>query len=339
MNPIRQKDIAKLLGISKSTVSRALKNHPDISKSTKEAVIELAKSFHYRPNAVAASFRNKKSKIIGLIVPQISYFFFPSVIEGIEHELYKHHYNLMILQSNESYEREAEACNILLSNNVEGILVSISRKTQDLKHFEDLISLNLPVVFFDRVPNKMKADMVLLDDIDGAYKATNHLINIGKKRIAICVGNPNLLISKNRLKGYERAFEKNNMKINHNYIISGETPQQSEEETYKLLNMTNPPDSIFAISDLTMSGIMKAIYKKKLKIPEDIAVIGFCEEPFSSMFNPPLSTIKPMGFEIGKTATQLLFSRINKGIEKSKTNCIYLQSEMILNESTVKQEK
>lgn len=337
IHPITIKDIAKLLGISKSTVSRALKDHPDISQSTKDAVLQLAGALRYRPNAVALSLRHKKSKVIGLIVPQISYFFFPSVVEGVEDEVHKHGYKLMILTSNEQYEREVEACNILLSNNVEGILASVSRKTKDFKHFNDIIDSDIPMVFFDRVPDSVQADMVLVDDIEGAYNATKHLINIGRKKIAICIGNPNLLISKNRLKGYRMAFEESKLTVNENYIISCETPEEAENETTRLLNMPDSPDSILAISDLTMSGIMKAVYRKNLKIPDEFAVIGFCEEPFSSMYNPPLSTIKPMGFEIGKTAAEMLFKRITTADNKQpEPKRIDLKSEMIIRESTVK---
>ncbi|NJO90667.1 MAG: LacI family transcriptional regulator [Chloroflexia bacterium] len=337
MYPITIKDIAKLLGISKSTVSRALKDHPDISQKTKDAVLQLAESLHYRPNAIAMSLRHKKSKVIGLIIPQISYFFFPSVAEGIETEVYKHGYKLMILSSNEKYEREVEACNILLSNNVEGVLASVSRKTNDFNHFQDIIDSEIPIVFFDRVPDNIEADMVLVDDIDGAYKATKHLIEIGKKRIAICIGNPNLLISKNRLQGYQKACKEFKPSVEEQFIISCETPEEAERETNRLINGKNPPDGILAISDLTMSGIMKAIYKNDLKIPEEIAVIGFCEEPFCTMYKPPVSTIKPMGFEIGNTAAKMLFKRISEeGQEKSQAQRIDLISEMIIRASTIK---
>jgi DNA-binding LacI/PurR family transcriptional regulator len=337
MHPITINDIAKLLGVSKSTVSRALKDHPDISQTTKDAVLQLAESLHYRPNAVALSLRHKKSKVIGLIIPQISYFFFPSVVEGIEKEVHKHGYKLMILTSNEKYEREVEACNILLSNNVEGILASVSRKTRDFTHFHNIIDSEIPMVFFDRVPDNIRADMVLVDDIEGAYKATRHLLETGKKKIAICIGNPNLLISKNRLLGYQKACEEFKSSIEEQFIISCETPEEAENETNRLINSKNSPDSILAISDLTMSGIMKAVYKNCLKIPEDIAVIGFCEEPFSTMYNPPLSTIKPMGLEIGNTAAQMLFKRINEEAkEKSSPKRINLKSEMIIRASTVK---
>lgn len=335
INSITLKDIAKLLGVSKSTVSRALKDHPDISQATKEAVLKLAEELHYRPNAVAISLRQKKSKVIGLIVPQISYFFFPSIIEGVESEVYKNGYKLMIFQSNELYEREIEACNILLSNNVEGILASVSRETENFKHFENIIESNIPIVFFDRVPDSVEADKVLVDDVEGAYKATKHLIETGRKKTAICIGNSNLLISKNRLKGYKMAFEECNLPINEEFIISCETPEEAEYETNILLNLQDAPDGIFAISDLTMAGIMRAIYKNNLKVPDDISVIGFCEEPFSLMYNPPLSTIKPMGFDIGKTASQMLFNRINSELaENPKPKRIFLKSEMIIRSST-----
>ncbi|MHC1778360.1 MAG: LacI family DNA-binding transcriptional regulator [Lentimicrobium sp.] len=327
--------MAKLLGLSKSTVSRALKNHPDISRETRESVVQLAESLHYRPNSVAVTLRHKKSRVIGLIVPEISYFFFPSIVKGIEDEVNRHGYKLMILQSNEEYEREVEACEILLSGNVEGILVSVSRKTLDFRHFEDIICDGFPIVFFDRVPENLSADMVLVDDVDGAYRATAHLIETGKKRISICFGDPNLLISRNRLKGYRAAFADAGMTVDERYIITGETPDEVENETNRLLSMAEPPDAFFAISDLTMSGIMKAIYSHKLKIPDEVAVIGFCEEPFSLMYYPQLSTIKPMGFEIGKTAAEMLFSKILRNEPEEPPKRIEITGDLIIRASTV----
>jgi len=328
-------DIAKLLGVSKSTVSRALKDHPDISKATKEAVHMIAKQLKYKPNAVAMSFRHKKSKVIGLIVPTLSPFFFPSVIHGIENEVNKRGYNLMILQSNESYEREVRNVDILQCNNVEGILVSVSRKTEDLNHFTTLIEENTPIVFFDRIPKSIDADMVLVDDISGAFNAVEHLISVGKRKIAICLGNPNLLISSNRLEGYEKALKKYNIELKEEFIITGQSAKEAEKETIKLLDLKNPPDAILAISDLTMSGIMKGLYTRKIKIPEEVAVIGFCEDTFSQMYNPPISTIDPMGLEIGKIATERLFQRIHENnILEPKT--INLSSRLIVRDSTEK---
>ncbi len=333
--PITIIDIAKLLGVSKSTVSRALKDHPDIGKSTKEAVNLLAQQLNYKPNAVAMSFRNKKSNVIGLIVPHISPFFFPSIIEGIEHEVNKRGYNLMILQSNESYEREKNNLDILMSNNVEGILASVSKNTTDLSHFTNLLEANTPIVFFDRIPKNIPADMVLVDDVSGAFKAVEHLIQIGRKKIAICLGNPNLLISSNRLEGYKKALEKYNIPFKEQYIISGQSTNETERETHKLFELKEKPDAILAISDLTMSGIMKVVYSKKINVPADLAVIGFCENTFSQMYNPPLTTIDPMGLEIGKIATERLFQRIlENNLLDPKT--INLSSRLIIRDSTQK---
>jgi len=329
-NPITINDIAKVLGISKSTVSRALKNHPDISQTTKDAVNGVSKSLKYIPNTVAASFRNKKTKTIGLIVPQISYFFFPSVVRGIEEIVHNRGYNLLILQSNESYEREIENLNILIANNVEGVLASVSLETKNFDHFQHIVDIELPIVFFDRVVNDMNVDTVLVDDVTGSFKAVNHLLDAGRKRVAICVGNLNLLISRNRLQGYKTALIQDGIPIDEELIISCETPEETELEVLRLLSEKNAPDSIFAISDLTMTGVMKAIFRRNLKVPEDISVIGFCEEPFRSMYNPPLSAIEPMGFEIGKKATELLFERLDGFVTlNSEPRVIYLESSFI----------
>jgi len=332
--PITIIDIAKLLGVSKSTVSRALKDHPDISTATKEAVHMLAEELNYKPNNIAMSFRNNKSKVIGLIVPHFSPFFFPSVIEAIEKEINKRGYNLMIMQSNESYENEKHNLDILLSNNAEGFLISVSRKTIDYSHFQTIINNQIPIVFFDRVPNHLKADMVLIDDISGAYKAVEYLFQRGNKKIAICLGDPNLLITRNRLKGYKKALEHHNIEVQPHFIISGESTEEAEQKALELLSSQDNPDAILAISDLTMSGIMRAVYKLQLRIPEDLSIIGFCEEPFSLMYNPQLSVVDPMASEIGKVATERLFQRIHEG-NLLETTTINLPSRLIIRKSTL----
>ncbi len=327
------KDIAQILGLNKSTVSRALRDHPDVSQETKHAVKELAQKLRYKPNLVASSLRHKKSKVIGLLVPQMSYFFWPSVIQGIEDVVHKNGYNLLMLQSNESYEREVENLDILVANNVEGILASISRETKDFSHFRDVINLGLPIVFYDRVMKDLNADLVLLDDTSAAYNAVLHLIDKGKKRIAICTGNSNLLISRNRLEGYKMAHENRNIPIHEEYIISSEWPEEAKVKTISLLELPEPPDAIFAISDLTLSGIMKGIYNKGLSIPDDISVVAFCEEPFRSMYNPTITSIHPQGIEIGRTSAELLFQKINSE-EEIEPRVIYLDGQLIIGGST-----
>lgn len=330
-------DIAKLLGVSKSTVSRALKNHPDISAETIKSVKEVAKELKYIPNLMASSLRSGKSNLIGLVIPQISYFFFPSVIHAIEKVVKAKGYNLLIMNSEESYEREVENLEILKSNSVEGILVSVTRKTESFKHFENMINDKVPIVFFDRVVDELKVDKVLLDDFEGAYKAVNHLIEIGRKRLAVFIGSPKLLISRNRLLGYKKALFEHRIPFDEDLVYSCESPEEAELAMNDLLKSQQVPDGIFSISDLTLSGIMKSAFKNKIKIPEQIAIIGFSEEPLSSMYSPTISRVKPMGYEMGECATELLFKNIAhvKLKQEREAQTIYLDAELILGASTM----
>jgi DNA-binding LacI/PurR family transcriptional regulator len=330
-------DIARFLGISKSTVSRALQDHPDISGETKAAVRKVARELNYVKNVTASSLRYKKSNLIGLVVPEISYFFFPSVINGIEDVVHRQGYNLLILQSNEDYRREAENIDILISNNVEGILASVSRTTKSIGHFTHLTEINLPLVMFDRIVKEINADIILVDDIDGSYKAVSHLIETGRKRIAICTGDLNLLISQNRVEGYSKALAKSGISIEPGLIFVAESSEEAEQKTLGLLKSETPPDGIFAISDLTMAGVMKAIYKSGKRIPEDVAVIGFCEEQYRSMYHPDLTAIDPMGFEIGKKAAEMLFEQIRQksgNLPALEPRTVYLKSKLIRGGST-----
>jgi LacI family transcriptional regulator len=334
-NPITIKDIAKLVGVSTSTVSRALKDHPDISAETRESIKAVAASMNYRPSQVAVSLRLKKSKVIGVILPRIYNFFFPSVVNGIEQVANEHGYHIMILQSNELYTKEKENTDILLANNVEGVLGTVSRQTRDFSHYQNILDSRIPIVFFDRVPENVLADMVLIDDTEGAYKATKHLIERGRKKIAICIGNPKLLISSNRLAGFTKALAEFNVPFRDEYLVSAETPSQAAHKAGMLMEMKNPPDAIFAISDLTMSGIVQELYKRKTKIPDEVALIGFCEDIFCKMYNPQLSSITPMGFEIGKQAAERLFLRIySENSQNIKPQTIFLNSRLEVRDST-----
>jgi LacI family transcriptional regulator len=335
--PVTIIDIAKFLGISKSTVSRALKNHSDISEETKAAVRKIAKELNYIKNVTASSLRYKKSNLIGLVVPEISYFFFPSVICGIEDVVHSRGYNLLILQSKELYAREVENIDILISNNVEGILASVSRTTKNIDHFIHLMDINLPLVLFDRIVKEINTDIILVDDMDGSYKAVKHLLESGKRNIAICTGDLNLLISRNRLEGYKKALKKFEIPVQDEFIVTAKTSKEAELKILALLKLNSPPDGIFAISDLTMSGVMKAIYQLEKRIPEDIGVIGFCEEQYRSMYHPTLTAIDPMGFEIGQKAAEMLFEQIQQkaaNLPSLEPRTVYLKSKLIKGGST-----
>ena len=304
------KDIAKELGISPSTVSRALKDHPDISPKTRKAVKELAEKLHYEPNAIALSLRSKSSKTIGVIIPQIVHFFFSSVISGIEEISYESGYNVIMCQSNEDFEKEKSLVHTLMSKRVDGVLASVSKTTTNFDHFLELIDSNIPIVFYDRVLNIPYTDRVIVDDYAGAYKATEHLIKRGCKRIAHLATSQDLLIGKNRKAGYIQALKDNNIEVNEEIILRCDTDKHAQKCIPYLLTLQNQIDGIFAVNDLTAISAMSIIKRSGYKIPQDIAVVGFSNSVYSSMTDPPLTTVEQQGFEMGKRASKLLFDRI-----------------------------
>jgi len=307
------KDIAKELGISASTVSRALKDHPDISSKTKEAVNKLAKEWHYKPNAVALSLRHSKTNIIGVIIPEIVHHFFSSVISGIEEIANKAGYNVMMFQSNESFEREIANVQALLSSRVDGVLVSMSKETKDFSHFKELRDNGIPIVFFDRVCNELSSDNVIVDDFAGAFAAVEHLINIGCKRIAHLSAPQHMLLGQNRLKGYRQALLKHKMPIDEDLIIKCDSYEESIELTPELLKLSTPPDAIFAVNELTAAGALTAVKKVGFRVPEDISIVGFTDGLVSRTTDPNLTTLEQHGYEVGLRASELLVGRIKEG--------------------------
>lgn len=306
------KDIARELGISPSTVSRALKDHPDISPATKKAVNALAEKLNYQPNIVALNLRQSKTNTIGVIIPEIVHFFFSTVISGIEDVAYSAGYNVILAQSNESLQREKTDIKALFNSRVDGMLMSISRETTDFDHIESILAKGMPIIFFDRVYDNPQLSKVLVDDFEGAREATLHLIEQGYKRIAHLEGPPNLAISTQRLEGYVAALKQHKIPVNKELIVA--CPKGSIEEgkstTEKLLRLKTPPDAIFASNDPAAMGSMQAIKEKGLKIPKDVAVVGFSNWLFSSMMEPPLSTVDQPGFEMGQEAARLLIRHI-----------------------------
>lgn len=313
-NQVTIKDIARELGISPSTVSRALKDHPDISPDTKKAVNELAEKLNYQPNIVALSLRQSKTNTIGVIIPEIVHFFFSTVISGIEDVAYSAGYNVILAQSNESQTREISDIKALFNSRVDGMLMSVSRETTNFDHIESMLAKGVPIVFFDRVYDTGQASKIIVDDFTGAKEATLHLIDQGCKRIAHIEGPPNLEISKQRLEGYKEALKEHNMPFNKELVAicpSG-TIEEGKKATEKLLSLKNPPDAIFATNDPAAMGAMQAIKAKGLKMPNDVALVGFSNWFFSSLMDPPLSSVDQPGFEMGQEAAKLLIRQIEK---------------------------
>jgi len=309
-NLISINDIARALGISPSTVSRALKDHPDISTETKRVVKEYAEKVNYRPNALALSLKRQRSNTLGLVIPEIIHHFFSSIISGIEELAYAKGYRLIICQSNEEYHREVINTQVLLDNRVDGILISMSKTTHDHGHFKDLIDSGIPLVFFDRVCEEVETDRVVTADFEGALLATSHLINRGCRKILHLASPQHLLIGRLRLEGYLRALENFGIEKDAKYILQCDTRQEVMDYREQILKLAPEIDGIFAVNDFTAIAAMQLLQENGFKIPENIAVTGFGNDPIASIAYPPLTTVEQRGFEMGREAVEILLRRI-----------------------------
>lgn len=330
-HPITIKDLARILGISVSTVSRALKDHPDISLKTKKAVQDLAGEMQYRPNEIALSLKNRKTKIIGIIVPKLVHHFFSSVIEGVENIAYDKGYQVMIYHSDEKFIREIELTKSILSFRLDGLIISMSKETADYSHFEKLEQYGIPVVFFDRVPN-MDVNKVIFDDFQGAYDAVNHLISQGCKKIAHLSASENLDIGRKRIDGYKTALRNNGIPFQSDLIVKCDTYEDAIPLTEKLIADHPELDGIFAVNDLTGIGATKAVISSGKNVPKEIKVIGFTNEISSAVCAPSLSTVNQRGVEMGEVACSLLIDNINKE-QPPQTKVV--KADLILRNSTL----
>lgn len=308
------KDIAKALGLSTSTVSRALRGSYEISPETKKLVLEYAEKINYRPNPIALSLKERKSRSIGVVVSEIANNFFSQAINGIESIAYNRGYHVIISQTHESYEREMVTVQHLASRSVDGLLVSLSNETTDLSHLKQLHDKGLPLVFFDRITDEINTHKVTANNIKGAFEATEHLIQKGFKHIAHVTNSPNLSITRDRLKGYKEALEKNNIpyddKLVHYCYHGGMIFSEVEEAISKLLKGKQRPDAILAASDRITTSCMSALQDLGERVPEDIAIIGFTNTNMAKLFSPSLSAVRQPAFDMGQTATELLIQII-----------------------------
>lgn len=334
-SPTTIKDIARSLGISASIVSRALKNHPDISLKTKTAVNELAQQLHYEPNAIALSLRSKSTHTIGVLIPQIVHYFFSSVISGIEDTAYKAGYTVIFCQSNEDYEKEKSVVHTLLSKRVDGVLASVSKTTNRFEHFYDIKNSNIPLVFYDRVCNIPNTDRVIVDDYTGAYKTVAHLIEMGCRRIAHLATSQELLIGRNRRNGYVQALKDNNIEVDEEIIVHCDTDQQASKAVPFLLSLPKKIDGIFAVNDLTAMMAMSIIKRSGYTIPGDIAVAGFSNSLYATLTDPPLTSIEQQGYEMGQKAASMLIERIQSDVDL-ETRVEQIKTELIVRGSSLK---
>ena len=340
MKPTTLKEIADQLGLSVPTVSKALKDYPDVSKKTKGLVKELAKTLNYTPNAFAVNLRTKESKTIGLIIPEIVHHFFSNVIKGIISQAEKKGYLVIILQSNESYDLEKKQVELLLRQQVDGVIISIANETADFTHLNDIININKPLIMFDKIAKIVPCSKVIIDDRKAAYVATKHLIDIGCKRIAHFRGPLLPQNSIDRFLGYKKALLDHNMQYDSSLVYICECGdnsfQEGETNAKKILKDHNNVDGIFINTDLVAIGALTEFIRQGIKIPEQISIVGFSNWFMSSVISPSLTTINQPGFEMGKIAFKQLFKEIKKLKKEKKITpkTITLNTELIQRDSS-----
>lgn len=341
MNDTKLIDIAAALGISVTTVSKALKGYSDISKTTRSKVLEMAEEMNYRPNSNAVNLRTNETKTIGVIIPATVHHFFSSVLNGILEEAEKRGYLVIILQSSEKYELEKKQIALLLQKRVDGILISLSNETDDFAHINAAIKKNTPVVLFDKIAKMVDCSKVIINDKKAAYDAVTYLIKKGYKRIAHFRGSLVPQNSIDRFLGYKKALEDNNIPYDSSliYMCDHNTDFEDGYANAKLMvEQHKDIDAIFAITDLVAIGIIKYLNEAQIKIPEQIAVFGFSNWFMSTVISPKLTTIDQPGYDIGQRAASILIDEITQTKEHLpiKHQIVELPTTIIERESTLR---
>jgi LacI family transcriptional regulator len=326
-------DIARELKISASTVSRALQNNPRISQKTRDKIRELADKMGYRPNTLASDLRNKKSNTIGIVVPLINRHFFSSVISGVEEVAFKAGYTVVISQSNDLANKEIAIVQSMFANRVDGLIISIAMENTSFDHLKLFKKKNIPLVFFDRVVPEIEADKIVVDDYLGGYRVTQHLIDQGYQRIGHIAGPQNLMTYFDRKKGYMTALAENGIAFDESLVVTNLlTAADGVEAVGQFINLPNPPDAIFCGNDTTALSAMIYLREKGIRIPEDMGIVGFSNEPFSRVVSPSISTIAQPGFLMGQKAAELILHQIEHK-EKVFTTWV-MPTELIVRESS-----
>jgi LacI family transcriptional regulator, repressor for deo operon, udp, cdd, tsx, nupC, and nupG len=303
-------DIAQQLGVSKSTVSRALRGHADIHEGTRKAVLELAQELDYQPNPLANALLKRRTNTVGIMVPEFQHFFFPTLIMGAQEVLTTAGFNLMIFQSNESYETEVANVKALLRSRVDGIMASITGQTQNFDHFRIILQKEVPLVFFNRVCPELTTPQVIIDDYSGAFQAVEHLIEQGYHRIAHLAGPQTLQIARLRKQGYLDALKKYGLPVDEDLIVYHDLIEKNARAcAQQLLDLPQPPDAIFVVNDPSAIETMLLAKQRGIKIPEDLGVVGFSNDPVSSIIEPALTTVEQPVKEIGAQSAHLLLNQ------------------------------
>ncbi len=333
-------DIAEVLNITASTVSRALQDHPRISDATKKDVIKVAKKLNYHPNNIASALRKGKSNLLGVMVPRTDESFFASAIRGIEEVANRAGYRVLITQSDDSVSKEKENIDAMLEAQVDGIIASIAMETTTFEHYQKIIDRGISLILFDRFSDVLDTNVVALDDYQGAYKAVQHLIDQGCRRIVHFAGYQHVSIYGERFRGYKDALKNNDIPFNEDLFFECDMKLESGRKLAReLVSMTVLPDAIFSSSDYTAMGAMQILKEKGIEIPGQIAIIGFSNEPFSSFVEPGLSTVEQHSSKMGQLSAKLFLEQLALGTESELiTKKTVLTPTIIIRASSNKQE-
>jgi len=327
------KDLAKRLNLSVVTVSRALNDHPDVSEATKARVLSMARKLNYHPNSIARSLVQKKTHTIGVIVPEIYHSFFSEVVSGVEEVASQAGYQIILCQSNEDAEKERKNIDTLLSKQVDGILISVAESDRDPQPFRSLRQTGTPFVFFDRYLVGVEAPRVIVDDVEGAQQLVEYLIQLGYQRIAHFAGYPQISIGRDRLVGYQKALAAHYIPVDPHLIIEGGFNERDGVVAMEeILTRGDLPEAIFAVNDPVAIGAYKVCMEKGIRVPEDVALVGFSDIDVSSLLAVPLTTMRQPALQIGQEAARLLI-RINEGEEVNPSEEIVLKTELIVRRS------
>ncbi|WP_372937199.1 LacI family DNA-binding transcriptional regulator [Seonamhaeicola sp.] len=329
------KDIANVLNISPAAVSKALHDDSRISEKTKKAVKQVAKNLNYQPNHLASALRKGKSNLVGVIVPRTNSNFFSSVIQSIEEVLNKEGYNIIITQSNESYKKECDNIDALLFTQVDGIIASMANETVKLDYYEKVKSKGIPLILFDRGENDLNVDYIGINDYESSHMIIEHLVNQGCKRIAHIGGFKRTRIFNNRIKGYIDAIKKHNLPLEDELLIeSSLTIEDGRAKMQQLLNLENKPDAVYVAGDYAALGALQVLNENKINIPQEMALVGFGDEPFTALIKPSISSINQHSKEIGRLAALTFLEHMKKDVVKQSLNKQILDAKLVVRDSS-----
>lgn len=334
---ITLKDIARELDVSISTVSKALKNSEEISRDTKEKIQAFAKLYNYKPNNIAISLKNKRTKNIGVVIPAIVHHFFTTVIRGIEKYANAKGYNVIVCLSEESFDREVINMEMLANGSIDGFIMSLSSETQlkgDYNHLKEVTEQGIPVVLFDRITNEVDCDKVIIDDQMGAYMATKKLIDQGRKKIALITTDDYLSVSKERTQGYRKALTDSGLKVDESRILKLST-MEMDEESIRNFFQTHKVDAVLCVNEIFTVFSMRLVQEKGLRIPDDISFIGFTDGLLSKYANPSLTVVAQHGEKMGEVSAQMLIDKVERENEVESFQTKILEPTLVVRDSTI----